>query len=232
MPDDTNFVPRLDGTGSLGRTNKQWNEVHAKTYHGDGSNLTGVVTGSVEMGGTMTAHIIPDSNSAYDLGNAEYKIRHLFLSDNSLWVGDEHKISIGDDGKMKFRKRDNTTIPRWLAAVDPAVVGNLQPPLTLAQLKGYAEDPAVRGHIVANPDSPYMHESEIGMDELFDPGDFIDEISNAIELPVVTPGASLPSLIFSEIGTMVYDNRPGVNKVKVVAVDDNGDKVWKTLSFE
>ena len=24
--------------------------------------------------------------------NAEYKIRHLFLSDNSLWLGDEHKI--------------------------------------------------------------------------------------------------------------------------------------------
>ena len=27
-------------------------------------------------------HIIPDSNAAYDLGNAEFKIRHLFLSDN------------------------------------------------------------------------------------------------------------------------------------------------------
>ena len=50
----------------------------------------------------MTAHIIPDTNAAYDLGNAEYKIRHLFLSDNSLWVGDNHKISIGSDGKMKF----------------------------------------------------------------------------------------------------------------------------------
>ena len=42
MSDDTNFVPRLDGTGSLGRTDKRWNEVHAKTYHGDGSNLTGI----------------------------------------------------------------------------------------------------------------------------------------------------------------------------------------------
>ncbi len=73
----------------------------------------GSVSGSVDMGGTMTAHIIPDSNAAYDLGNAEYKIRHLFLSDNSLWVGDEHKISIGDDGKMKFRKRKNV-LPKEL----------------------------------------------------------------------------------------------------------------------
>ena len=33
----------------------------------------------------MTGHIIPDTNAAYDLGNAEYKIRHLFLSDNTLY---------------------------------------------------------------------------------------------------------------------------------------------------
>jgi len=43
---------------------------------------------SSDMGGTMTSHIIPDSNAAYDLGNAEYKIRHLFLSDNSMYIGD------------------------------------------------------------------------------------------------------------------------------------------------
>ena len=31
----------------------------------------------------MTGHIIPDTNAAYDLGNAEYKIRYLFQSDPS-----------------------------------------------------------------------------------------------------------------------------------------------------
>ena len=41
---------------------------------------------SGDMGGTMTTHIIPDTNAAYDLGNAEYKIRHLFLSDNSMYT--------------------------------------------------------------------------------------------------------------------------------------------------
>ena len=48
------------------------------------------------MGGTMTSHIIPDTNAAYDLGNAEYKIRHLFLSDNSFYFGDK-VISIQND---------------------------------------------------------------------------------------------------------------------------------------
>ena len=37
---------------------------------------------------SIDTHIIPDTNAAYDLGNAEYKIRHLFLSDNSLTMGD------------------------------------------------------------------------------------------------------------------------------------------------
>ena len=37
--------------------------------------------------------IIPTENEQYDLGNAEYKIRHLFLSDNSIFVGDNHVIN-------------------------------------------------------------------------------------------------------------------------------------------
>ena len=34
-------------------------------------------------GASMGGHILPTSNADYDLGSAEYKIRHLFLSDNS-----------------------------------------------------------------------------------------------------------------------------------------------------
>ena len=30
----------------------------------------------------LKKHIIPDTNAAYDLGNAEYKIRYVFRSDN------------------------------------------------------------------------------------------------------------------------------------------------------
>jgi drug/metabolite transporter superfamily protein YnfA len=37
----------------------------------------------------LTGHVIPDTNEAYDLGSAEYKIRHLFLSDNTLYYEGE-----------------------------------------------------------------------------------------------------------------------------------------------
>jgi len=66
---------------------------------------------AVKLGG----HIIPDTNATYDLGNAEYKIRHLFLSDNSLWVGDNHKIDIVG-GKMKFKKRKTNVVPAAITA--------------------------------------------------------------------------------------------------------------------
>ena len=64
--------------------------------------------GDVTLGATsLKGHIIPTANAQYDLGNAEYKIRHLFLSDNSLWVGQDHKISV-EDGSFNLKKRKGT----------------------------------------------------------------------------------------------------------------------------
>ena len=60
----------------------------------------------------LGSHIIPISNADYDLGNAEYKIRHLFLSDNSIWIGDKHKIDISN--KNIFLKKRNNSVPQAL----------------------------------------------------------------------------------------------------------------------
>jgi hypothetical protein len=64
---------------------------------------------------TMGGHIIPDTNDAYDIGSAEYKVRDLYVSDNSMWIGDEHKIAISG-GKMKFRKRKKASVPAAITA--------------------------------------------------------------------------------------------------------------------
>ena len=51
---------------------------------------------------TFNASIIPDTNAAYDLGSAEYKVRHLFLSDNSIKFGDaEIPLSV-NEGDLEF----------------------------------------------------------------------------------------------------------------------------------
>ena len=67
------------------------------------------ITGS---GGTLLlgSHLIPTQHQQFDIGSAEYKIRHLYLSNNSLWIGDDSKISVVD-GKMKFLKRNKNIVP-------------------------------------------------------------------------------------------------------------------------
>ena len=44
-------------------------------------------------------HLIPSSNADYDIGNAEYKVRHLFLSDNTVYFqGDFLKVAQHNSG--------------------------------------------------------------------------------------------------------------------------------------
>lgn len=66
--------------------------------------------GGSGVSGTMTGHVIPDTNEAYDLGSAEFKIRHLFLSDNSLWLGDDTKLEMMD-GEPTFKIRNRGVVP-------------------------------------------------------------------------------------------------------------------------
>jgi hypothetical protein len=49
----------------------------------------------------FNSSLIPDTNAAYDLGSAEKKIRHLYLSDNSLNIGDV-SISIDAQGDVSI----------------------------------------------------------------------------------------------------------------------------------
>ena len=49
---------------------------------------------------SMMAHILPNSNAAHDIGSAEFKIRHLFLSDNTLYhEGPYLKVAQHDAGE-------------------------------------------------------------------------------------------------------------------------------------
>ena len=70
----------------------------------------------------MSAHIIPDTNATYDLGNAEYKIRHLFLSDNTMYIGEKHGVGVDADGELKFRKRKTAALPADIAGLGGASI--------------------------------------------------------------------------------------------------------------
>jgi hypothetical protein len=70
------------------------------------------ITGELDFtSATMRGHIIPDTDNAYDIGSAQYKIRDGYFSDNSLWVGDNNKIG-ASGGKKKFSKRKKGKTPK------------------------------------------------------------------------------------------------------------------------
>ena len=56
-------------------------------------------------------HILPTEHEQFDLGSASRKIRHLFLSDNSIWLGDTNKIDTST-GVMKMKRRKNESLPK------------------------------------------------------------------------------------------------------------------------
>ena len=74
------------------------------TYE-DVTNVDSVGLLTARSGIRIGGHILPTVNEAYDLGSADKKIRHLFLSDNSLKFVDssdtEHPLSV-DSGRLKF----------------------------------------------------------------------------------------------------------------------------------
>ena len=118
--------PKTDSAHDLGTNTLRWQKVYAdavdtpnvsqSTTNGThGINLTTTISGSnvnaIEFqtdNGTASAnrwrftpngHLIPSSNADYDIGNAEYKVRHLFLSDNTVYFqGDFLKVAQHNSG--------------------------------------------------------------------------------------------------------------------------------------
>ena len=80
-----------------------------------------VTTSNIDMGGTlnMGGHILPSADNTYDIGSAAFKIRDMYVSDNSLWIGDETKISFTGN-QLKFRRRNKSVVPSGLTTLGAA----------------------------------------------------------------------------------------------------------------
>ena len=66
---------------------------------------------------TQSGHIIPGKNATFDIGEAENKVRHLFLSDNSLHIGTTSTVEAdwlsGGDDVYKLSKSGSNLV--WSA---------------------------------------------------------------------------------------------------------------------
>ncbi|MEK9696692.1 MAG: hypothetical protein VW270_13095, partial [Candidatus Poseidoniales archaeon] len=70
-------------------------DINALSVAGHDSALTQAQIDSAipETFSAFNFHLLPETNSQYDLGSAEYKIRHLYLSNNSLYLGDSAHLT-------------------------------------------------------------------------------------------------------------------------------------------
>lgn len=66
---------RVDGIETTVSTN-------SGSWSGGGGGLTNWTEDT-------NGHIIPNANATYDIGSAEKKVRHFYLSDNSLYFGND-----------------------------------------------------------------------------------------------------------------------------------------------
>jgi hypothetical protein len=100
-----------DGTdGVIGVDGAQGHQGYQGADGADGNNSYTDSDVSSWLNGNYDHHIIPSANAQYDLGNAEYKIRHLFLSDNSVYMGDKQ---LGLDATNGLELKDEVGNSLW-----------------------------------------------------------------------------------------------------------------------
>ena len=184
-------------------------------------------SGTMAMGG----HILPTSNATYDLGSAEYKIRHLFLSDNSLWLGDQHKIDV-DSGKIKFKKRKTGTgfVPKEILDASAnstatqhldGVIAEFGDVTTVDDIKLYHWEAWVADTAKSGVTDLLPHQLFLNDDNFVEN----DEVGTAIKLPV-KEDAGAPSTT-PAVGTMTYNSSD--KKLYIYSGAGEGEG-WKSFS--
>ena len=97
------------------------------------------------LNGNLDTHIIPDTNSSYDLGSAEKKFRHLYLSDNTIYFGEnESSLKVSQQGDILV----NGEI---FGAVTVQNLGELPPQdLPFSNTIDDTAGPVAVGHLIGN----------------------------------------------------------------------------------
>ena len=92
---------------------------HLHTNHGittghigEGANLYFTDARVMTSLGSVSTHIIPDTDIAYDLGSTTNRFRDLYLSGNTIHLGGDTKISVNNDGEVEFK--DSSDAPKRL----------------------------------------------------------------------------------------------------------------------
>ena len=89
---DYAWVSNAGGGGGSSNIISQGNTNVTATDTGSDGNISFQTEGTGRWSFTSAGHLLPSSNASYDIGSADYKVRHLFLSDNSLKFVDSSDV--------------------------------------------------------------------------------------------------------------------------------------------
>ena len=108
---DTDSFQWVDASPPLSPTNLSNgdNLISTTGLDGSGFGVQNAIEFSTDNNGTAgmrwrittAGHLLPADHETYDIGSAEYKVRHLFLSDNSLFTASGKSLSFSD-GVLKW----------------------------------------------------------------------------------------------------------------------------------
>lgn len=101
------------GSGSTSNIISQGDSEIAVTDTGTNGNINFKTENTSRWDITSSGHILPASNASYDIGSADYKVRHLFLSDNSLKfvnsADTEFALGVNGSNKLVFNTAEMST---------------------------------------------------------------------------------------------------------------------------
>ena len=85
-------------------------------------NIGGNVTGNLVGAMTMTCHIIPLTGNTYDIGSPDRQIRDIYVSNNTIYLGEVTTLSVDETtSQLKIKRRKTDVIPKAITDADNSI---------------------------------------------------------------------------------------------------------------
>lgn len=114
LGDDPNFATTVTNSIATKANTADLSTVATTGSYNDLTDKpTNVSTFTNDLGyitSTISQHIVPDTDITYDLGSATYRFRDLYLSGNTIHIGNS-RISAETDGTVAIRDANNALKP-------------------------------------------------------------------------------------------------------------------------
>ncbi len=133
------YIPSMDGI--IQTVNTSLGNVFLDNRDASFNNVD--ISGTLKASNSNNAikyssHLIPTTNDTFDIGSAEYKVRDLYVADNSIFIGDKSKLGIDETGGLVIMERDSEIIPSGIYEGE-GVTEISDPPSVLADVKSKLE---------------------------------------------------------------------------------------------